>query len=146
MAIVLDGSTGISSIGTLTGVTSISSTTADTPVILQDSSSNSNTCRAWVNFNGTSTVAIRADFNVSSITDNGTGAYTVNFTTAMPSADYSAVVSSGNLGNSGGFAGVYFDPNVAGDQTPTTTGFRVGCRLLNGAAADGAYLNVAIFR
>jgi hypothetical protein len=90
MAIVLDGSVGISSIGTLTGVTSISSTTADTPVILQDSSSNSNTCRAWVNFNGTSTVAIRADFNVSSITDNGTGDYTVNFTTAMPDANFSS--------------------------------------------------------
>ena len=45
-------------------------------------------CRAWVNFNGTSTVAIRASYNVSSITDNGTGDYTVNFTTAMPDANY----------------------------------------------------------
>jgi len=48
-------------------------------------------CRAWVNFNGTSTVAIRASGNVSSITDNGTGNYTVNFTTAMADADYSAI-------------------------------------------------------
>jgi hypothetical protein len=48
-------------------------------------------CRAWVNFNGTGTVAIRASGNVSSITDNGTGDYTVNFTTAMPDANYSAV-------------------------------------------------------
>jgi hypothetical protein len=46
-------------------------------------------CRAWVNFNGTGTVAIRASGNVSSITDNGTGDYTINFTTAMPDADYS---------------------------------------------------------
>jgi hypothetical protein len=46
-------------------------------------------CRAWVNFNGTGTVAIRASFNVSSITDNGTGEYTVNFTTAMSDANYS---------------------------------------------------------
>ena len=45
-------------------------------------------CRAWVNFNGTGAVAIRASGNVSSITDNGTGDYTVNFTTAMPDADY----------------------------------------------------------
>ena len=44
--------------------------------------------RAWVNFNGTGTVAIRTSGNVSSITDNGTGDYTVNFTTAMPDADY----------------------------------------------------------
>ena len=45
-------------------------------------------CRAWVNFNGTGTVAIRAAGNVSSITDNGTGDYTVNFTNAMPDANY----------------------------------------------------------
>jgi hypothetical protein len=50
-------------------------------------------CRAWVNFNGTGTVAIRASGNVSSITDNGTGDYTVNFTTAMPDANYSYAVS-----------------------------------------------------
>ena len=45
-------------------------------------------CRAWVNFNGTGTVAIRASGNVSSITDNGVGDYTVNFTTSMPDANY----------------------------------------------------------
>lgn len=47
-------------------------------------------CRAWVNFNGTGTPAIRASGNVSSITDNNTGEYTVNFTTAMPDANYCA--------------------------------------------------------
>ena len=47
-------------------------------------------CRAWVNFNGTGTVAIRASGNVSSITDNGVGDYTVNFTTAMPDVNYSS--------------------------------------------------------
>ena len=46
-------------------------------------------CKAWVNFNGTGTVAIRGAFNVSSVTDNGTGNYTVNFTTAMVDANYS---------------------------------------------------------
>ena len=51
-------------------------------------------CRAWVNFNGTGTVAIRASYNVSSITDRGTGDYTVNFTTAMPDANY-AVTGAG---------------------------------------------------
>ena len=49
------------------------------------------TCRAWVNFNGTGTVAIRASGNVTSITDNGVGDFTVNFTTAMPDANYSLV-------------------------------------------------------
>jgi hypothetical protein len=48
-------------------------------------------CRAWVNFNGTGTVAIRASFNVTSITDNGVGLYTVNFTNAMPDTNYATV-------------------------------------------------------
>jgi hypothetical protein len=51
-------------------------------------------CRAWVNFNGTGTVAIRASGNVSSITDNGTGDYTVNFTTAMPDANYAPMLQA----------------------------------------------------
>ena len=51
-------------------------------------------CRAWVNFNGTGTPAIRASGNVSSITDNGTGLYTANFTTAMPDANYAAVIGA----------------------------------------------------
>jgi hypothetical protein len=55
-------------------------------------------CRAWVNFNGTGTVAIRASGNVSSITDNATGLYTVNFTTSMPDTNY-AVVGSAGLGS-----------------------------------------------
>jgi len=50
--------------------------------------------RAWVNFNGTGTVAIRASGNVSSITDNATGDYTVNFATNMPDVNYS--VASNN--------------------------------------------------
>ncbi len=52
-------------------------------------SAGGNAVKAWVNFNGTGTVAIRAAFNVSSITDNGTGDYTVNFTTALADANYS---------------------------------------------------------
>lgn len=56
-------------------------------------------CRAWVNFNGTGTVAIRASGNVSSITDNGIGDYTVNFTTAMPDGNYSLNGMSGDITN-----------------------------------------------
>jgi hypothetical protein len=55
--------------------------------------------RAWVNFNGTSTVSIRASGNVSSITDNGTGDYTVNFTTAMPDANYTVVTNARSAGS-----------------------------------------------
>lgn len=53
------------------------------------------TAKAWVNFNGTGTVAIRASGNVSSITDNGTGVYTVNFTNPMPDANYVVCGSGG---------------------------------------------------
>ena len=56
---------------------------------------NTRVCKAWVNFNGQGTVAIRDSYNVSSITDNGTGQYQVNFTTAMTNADYSCA-GSGN--------------------------------------------------
>jgi len=82
--------------------------------------------RAWVNFNGTGTVAIRASGNVSSITDNGTGDYTVNFTTAMPDANYAAVVSS-NTGTNGGSPAWL---NDASAQTTTT------CRVKNSYYAN----------
>jgi len=59
-------------------------------------------CRAWVNFNGTGTVSIRDSGNVSSITDNVTGDYTVNFATAMPDNDYAATMSSINSSSANG--------------------------------------------
>lgn len=49
-------------------------------------------CRSWVNFNGTGTIAIRASANVSSITDNGVGDYTINFTNSMPDGNYSSQI------------------------------------------------------
>jgi hypothetical protein len=79
----------------------IQSDTAGTPPQFNDGNSTQigTLCRAWVNFNGTGTVAIRASFNVSSITDNGTGDYTVNFTTAMSDTNY-AVAGSANTASS----------------------------------------------
>jgi len=53
-------------------------------------------CRAWVNFDGTGTPSIRESGNVSSITDEGTGQYTVNFTTAMPDTNYALIGSCGD--------------------------------------------------
>ena len=61
-------------------------------------------CRAWVNFNGTGTVAIRASGNVSSVTDNGAADYTVNFITAMPDVDYCPIIT-GSSGPSGCYTG-----------------------------------------
>lgn len=69
----------------------VQSSTAGTPPQFNDGNGTQTgtLCRAWVNFNGTGTVAIRASFNVSSITDNGTGSYTINFTNALPDVNYS---------------------------------------------------------
>jgi hypothetical protein len=97
-------------------------------------------CRAWVNFNGTGTVAIRASGNVSSITDNGTGDYTVNFTTAMPDADYVVVVSSG----SNTTAPIAFPADAT--TARTTTAVRIRTTSTAFALTDSAFVSVAIFR
>ena len=100
-------------------------------------------CRAWVNFNGTGTVAIRASGNVSSITDNGTGDYTVNFTTAMPDANYSAV---GSTGVSSGSVGLMRMGDANG-QTYTTTQLQVRTTNEGGTGyVDISYCLVSVFR
>src|SRR5574343_585281 len=106
--------------------------------------------KAWVNFNGTGTVAIRAALNVTSITDNGPGDYTVNFTTAIKDANYSAVLSAG-----AGFVPTPSTSNVLYAQGPIAAPTASSFRLFTGVGAvgsgsgsfiDAAYVNVAIFR
>ena len=101
--------------------------------------------KAWVNFNGTGTVAIRASFNVSSITDNGTGDYTVNFTTAMPDANYSAL---GTVKIVGGVGGQNMRiHNDAYGTSVTTTALKIQITSSgNNNLADSEMINVAIFR
>jgi hypothetical protein len=74
----------------MAGALTISTLNNDTGVLATQNGM-TGIAKAWVNFNGTGTPAIRGSFNVSSITDNGTGNYTINFTTAMPNANFSAV-------------------------------------------------------
>jgi hypothetical protein len=88
-------------------------------------------CRAWVNFNGTGTVAIRASGNVSSITDNGTGDYTVNFITAMPDANY-VMAGSGEDSDSGGDV-IIGRPNGG---TKTTSSCRLKTIGIGGSVLD----------
>jgi len=116
---------------------------ANTPPTIQDSAGTQigTFCRAWVNFNGTGTVAIRASFNVSSITDNGTGDYTVNYTNALPDANYAA---NGTCTLS--------DSIVAGNsergfspRSYATTSIRFVVTD-NGSGVDPLFCNVAIFR
>jgi uncharacterized protein (AIM24 family) len=104
-------------------------------------------CRAWVNFNGTGTVAIRASGNVSSITDNGTGDYTVNFSTSMPDANYSASISGSTQSNGATVSFPALSP-YGSPAAPTTSAGRVGGIGSggNGAQADIPYVFVSIFR
>lgn len=97
-------------------------------------------CRAWVNFNGTGTVAIREDGNVSSITDNSTGNFTVNFSTALPDANYSAVLTLGETTGDGKIG-------IGYTSAPTSSAWRLlTFNYVNAAVADPLYANVAIFR
>lgn len=100
-----------------------------------------NAVKAWVNFNGTGTVAIRASYNVSSITDNGTGDYTVNFATALADANY-AICGSGSAGVA---SLVGASPSDA--TTPrTVNAARIAVATANGSAYDSANVNIAALR
>jgi len=97
--------------------------------------------KAWVNFDGTGTVAIRDSFNVSSITDNGTGNYTVNFTTAMPNANYSSFGFMKRSSADGGSEGFIV---IDKDTSPATTSIRVRTSNTSGTALDVTIVNVSV--
>jgi hypothetical protein len=100
-------------------------------------------CRAWVNFNGTGTVAIRASGNVSSITDEGTGDYTVNFTTALPDANYAISVAAKEDTAAGG-QNMQSSPRRVADTTTTT---RVSVTLgTSYTPNDAQFVYVSVFR
>jgi hypothetical protein len=98
-------------------------------------------CRAWVNFNGTGTVAIRASGNVTSITDNGVGDYTVNFTTAMPDANYALVGSAGGDASRWSFA-----IGISHQTAPTTSAVRISVSVGSAGGFDAQQVSVGIFR
>jgi hypothetical protein len=107
--------------------------------------------RAWVNFNGTGTVAINASNNVSSITDNSSGNYTVNFTTAMPNVNYVAVITSANYneGQANISSIMYGTGSLNGNTSPTLRS-TTQLRFVNGIGNSTQYndspeFNVVIF-
>ena len=109
---------------------------------IADSKLTGTTCKAWVNFNGTSTVAIRASYNVSSITDNGTGDYTVNFTNALADANYGLLCTSEHDNGTANYV-----CNLAGDIGPASGSARINnLNSTTAAFADSRYVYVAIFR
>ena len=97
-------------------------------------------CRAWVNFNGTGTVAIRASFNVSSVTDNGAGDYSVNFATALSSANFAVSIVAGFSS-----ASPTFGAESATTRTYTASSVRFVLNRVDGVAVDREIVNVIIF-
>jgi hypothetical protein len=120
---------------------------ASTPPTIQDSGGTQigTFCRAWVNFNGTGTVAIRASFNVSSITDRGTGTYTVNMSTALPDANYSVVITGQATSTTDN--GVAYISNETVDNTLTTTSFPIRTGIESAfSAVDLPIICCSVFR
>ena len=104
--------------------------------------------RAWVNFNGTGTVAIRASGNVSSITDNGTGDYTVNFTTAMADANYNSVAMGRHYSgvSDAGFIVCFQNGATDGTTGRLAGSLRVSSHQSNTTMVDSPCVTVTIFR
>lgn len=99
-------------------------------------------CRAWVNFNGTGTVAIRASGNVSSITDNNTGDYTVNFAVALPDAYYAV----GGMGTNSGSLSSQFQ-FIADNATARTSSLvRINTASVAGIPSDSEIVSLEVFR
>tara|TARA_A100001515_G_scaffold42314_1_gene33381 strand:- start:261 stop:656 length:396 start_codon:yes stop_codon:yes gene_type:complete len=97
--------------------------------------------KVWVNFNGTGTIAIRDDFNVASLTDNGTGDYTINFTNAMSDTNY-AVALSCSSDESGGSG----NRRISSPRTKATNSQRISCNAIsNNDAKDTVQTNMVIF-
>ena len=93
--------------------------------------------KVWVNFNGTGTVSIRADYNVSSITDNGSGNYTINFSSSLSDANYAALTTTGtDLGTR--------QTCVVNSRSSSNT--NIYSYNDGGGLLDTSYLAVAIFR
>jgi hypothetical protein len=122
---------------------------ANTPPTIQDSAGTQigTFCRAWVNFNGTTNTGgfctIRASFNVTSVADNGTGNYTVNFTTAMPDVNYATMISAQEVsaGSRDGFL------QIRGGGTYSTSAVQIFSGVVNAFnAVDSAIVCVSVFR
>ena len=96
--------------------------------------------KAWINYKGTATVSIRASFNVSSVTVNGTGDYTINMTNALADANYAVCLT--NCGNATS-TGIYgrFDTTA-----PTSSAFRVLSVDASNTAVNSSYVMASVFR
>ena len=98
-------------------------------------------CRAWVNYKGSSTQSIRASFNVSSVTYNSTGDYTINFTNALSDANYSACFGTDiAASDSAGYT------NTININTMTSSALRIRSQYSNYSAWDSVFVCASVFR
>lgn len=151
MAITINGTGTITGASTL--ATTIASPTLTTPNI--DSAQFATVsgtapiypCRAWVNFNGQGTVAIKASGNVSSITDNGVGQYTVNFSTALTDTNYAYALSTVAPDTSGVNTGIVLQGTntTIANKTTTQMNIWIGVQTAN-TFLDKVDVSVIIFR
>lgn len=125
--------------------TGLTQTADGSGIIKLQSNSVTTNALAWVNFNGTSATPItpRANYNISSVTKNGTGDYTLNFTSALSDANYSicGVADAGGSTIAGGIC-------LYTSYTPTVSAARINAYSIGSSAnalMDKAYINVAIF-
>jgi hypothetical protein len=122
-------------------VGTIQSNTTSPPTINNSGGTQIGTfCRAWVNFNGTGTVAIRASFNVSSVSDLGVGTYDVNFVTAMPDINYVTICPTTDNGVVRTAVSQAF-----GNSTTGKTQITVVSGVTN-TLVDASNINVSVFR
>jgi hypothetical protein len=132
-------SSGVTSIAAGTGI-SVSASTGAVTVTNTSIVNTSQLAKAWVNFNGTtaSPSTIRSSFNVTSVTKNGTGDYTINFTSALPNANYVGVFGCDDNGNT-------TTMNYRNGGTKTTTAFQVSTVAAVANLADNPTCMVAVF-
>ena len=112
---------------------------ADTDLSNLSETGQQQTCKAWVNFNGTGTIAIRDDFNIASLTDHAVGTYSINFTTAMPNVNYAVAYAGGQKSVAWG---IYIGANTYG----STTGAHKFHNNADGdTLADTVYCSLIVF-
>ena len=133
------GTNGVATSTTAINIGSAVSTTTITLNGTVNATGLSNSVKAWVNFNGTGTVAIRASYNVSSITDNGVGNYTVNFTTALADANYAVSSTSNRIAATTQFVGM-------SEGTRATGSIQVFSNYGASGVLDTDFINVTVIR
>jgi hypothetical protein len=154
MPVTINGTTGVvtpgATIGSINGILKSTAGVVSQAVSGTDFSSGIQGAKAWVNFNGTTSPGtIRSSYNVSSITKNGTGDYTVNFPLgALADADYSVTVNSSGAASSASLNSsiTIFETNAGVTTAPTSSSFRFFVRFGSSFANDdSSYLCVQVF-